>query len=121
MPHQEKVWECFQVYGRDSCWEYPYQCYHHHLGYLTPNLEGHYIPLTCFSKAHGFIVYCSDEFLNLVQARNHALKTPRKSQLYTTFVSYELEWTQHYYHLMKLSGPEQNFVQVKRDWSHLER
>lgn len=32
----------------------------------------------------------------------------------------ELTWTEHYYHLLMDSGPQQNYVKVKRDWSDLE-
>lgn len=36
-------------------------------------------------------------------------------------VVHDLEWTAHYYHLLVASGPKQNHVRVKRDWSNLER
>jgi hypothetical protein len=30
------------------------------------------------------------------------------------------EWTTYWYHLLKSSGPDQNYVEVERDWSDLE-
>ncbi|CZT21274.1 uncharacterized protein RCC_07137 [Ramularia collo-cygni] len=36
-----------------------------------------------------------------------------------TFV-HDLEWTAHFYNLLKPDGPEQNYVPVKRDWTDLE-
>ncbi|EME38739.1 hypothetical protein DOTSEDRAFT_75476 [Dothistroma septosporum NZE10] len=33
---------------------------------------------------------------------------------------HEREWDMYYYHLLEASGPNQNYVAVKRDWSDLE-
>lgn len=35
-------------------------------------------------------------------------------------VSHKLDWVQHYYHLLRSSGSQQNFVEVEHDWSDLE-
>ncbi|KAJ5204442.1 CAZyme family GT90 [Penicillium cinerascens] len=35
-------------------------------------------------------------------------------------VSDKLDWVQHYYHLLRSSGSQQNFVEVEHDWSDLE-
>jgi hypothetical protein len=35
-------------------------------------------------------------------------------------VSHKLQWIQHHHYLMSSSGPNQNFVEVERDFSDLE-
>lgn len=35
-------------------------------------------------------------------------------------VAHHLQWIEHHHHLMQPSGPKQNFIQVKNDWSDLE-
>lgn len=39
---------------------------------------------------------------------------------HSVVIIHEMEWTQHYYPLLVADGAEQNYVQVKRDWSDLE-
>lgn len=36
-------------------------------------------------------------------------------------VVHHLKWIEHHHHLMKSSGPKQNYIQVKNDWSDLEQ
>lgn len=38
----------------------------------------------------------------------------------TVAIVHELEFTTSFYHLLNPSGPDQNYIQVKRDWSDLE-
>lgn len=38
----------------------------------------------------------------------------------SVIISHKLDWVQHYYHLLRSSGSQQNFVQVEHDWSDLE-
>ena len=38
----------------------------------------------------------------------------------SVLVSHKLEWRTHDMHLMRADGPEQNFVEVARDWSDLD-
>lgn len=35
-------------------------------------------------------------------------------------IIHKMEWQQHFHHLLQPSGPDQNYVQVERDWSDLE-
>lgn len=38
----------------------------------------------------------------------------------SVIVIHELQWLQHYHYLLSASGPTQNYVQVKRDFSDLD-
>jgi hypothetical protein len=39
----------------------------------------------------------------------------------SVIVSHKLDWIQHHSHLLRSSGSQQNFVEVDRDWSNLEK
>lgn len=35
-------------------------------------------------------------------------------------IAHHLKWIEHHHHLMRPSGPRQNFIQVQNDWSDLQ-
>ncbi|KAI2701969.1 CAZyme family GT90 [Penicillium roqueforti] len=65
--------------------------------------------------------HCEYQYVAQTEGNTYSGRLKYLQSCRSVVVSHELEWIQHYYHLMKSSGPEQNFVQVRRDWSDLER
>ncbi|KAJ5384299.1 CAZyme family GT90 [Penicillium concentricum] len=65
--------------------------------------------------------HCEYQYVAQTEGNTYSGRLKYLQSCRSVVVSHELEWVQHYYHLMKSSGPEQNFVQVRRDWSDLER
>ncbi|KAF2768113.1 hypothetical protein EJ03DRAFT_352380 [Teratosphaeria nubilosa] len=39
----------------------------------------------------------------------------------SVLIAHELNWVEHFHHLLKSSGPKQNYVKVKRDFSDLSK
>lgn len=65
--------------------------------------------------------HCEYQYVAQTEGNTYSGRLKYLQSCRSVVISHELEWIQHYYHLMKPSGPEQNFVQVRRDWSDLER
>ncbi|KAJ5960644.1 CAZyme family GT90 [Penicillium vulpinum] len=65
--------------------------------------------------------HCEYQYVAQTEGNTYSGRLKYLQSCRSVVVSHELQWIQHYYHLMKSSGPEQNFVQVRRDWSDLEQ
>lgn len=64
--------------------------------------------------------FCRFGFLAHTEGRSWSGRLKYLLNCRSVTVIHELEWTAHYYHLLKSEGSEQNFVSVKRDFSDLE-
>lgn len=65
--------------------------------------------------------HCEYQYVAQTEGNTYSGRLKYLQSCRSVVVSHKLDWIQHYYHLMKSSGPEQNFVEVKRDWSDLEK
>jgi hypothetical protein len=65
--------------------------------------------------------HCEYQYLAQTEGNTYSGRLKYLQSCRSVVVSHELEWIQHYYHIMESSGPEQNYVQVSRDWGDLER
>ncbi|CAG7993051.1 unnamed protein product [Penicillium salamii] len=64
--------------------------------------------------------HCEYQYLAQTEGNTYSGRLKYLQSCRSVIVSHKLDWIQHYYHLMKRSGPDQNFVEVRRDWSDLE-
>ncbi|CAG7926424.1 unnamed protein product [Penicillium olsonii] len=64
--------------------------------------------------------HCEYQYIAQTEGNTYSGRLKYLQSCRSVIVSHKLDWIQHHYHLMKSSGPEQNFVEVRRDWSDLE-
>lgn len=75
------------------------------------------------SKLHDYKTmpdHCGYKYVAQTEGNTYSGRLKYLQSCRSVVVSHKLEWIQYYYHLMKPSGPDQNFVQVESDWSDLE-
>ncbi|KAJ5332256.1 CAZyme family GT90 [Penicillium brevicompactum] len=65
--------------------------------------------------------HCEYQYVAQTEGNTYSGRLKYLQSCRSVIISHKLDWIQHYYHLMKSSGPEQNFVEVRRDWSDLEK
>lgn len=64
--------------------------------------------------------HCGNKFIAQTEGNSYSGRLKYLQMCRSVVVSHTLDWIQHTYHLMKRDGPEQNFVEVQRDWEDLE-
>ncbi|KAJ5201986.1 CAZyme family GT90, partial [Penicillium cinerascens] len=64
--------------------------------------------------------HCDYQYVAQTEGNSYSGRLKYLQMCRSVIVSHKLEWIQHHYHLLRSSGPEQNFVEVERDWSDLE-
>ncbi|KAK5073327.1 hypothetical protein LTR16_009134, partial [Cryomyces antarcticus] len=64
--------------------------------------------------------HCRYKFLAHTEGHSYSDLLKYLQQCQSVIISHPQEWVTHYSHLMRPSGQDQNFVEVKRDWSDLE-
>lgn len=64
--------------------------------------------------------HCEFRYLAQTEGNTYSGRLKYLQMCRSVVVSHTLDWIQHTYHLMKRDGPEQNFVEVQRDWEDLE-
>ena len=64
--------------------------------------------------------HCQYKFLAHTEGNSYSGRLKYLQNCRSVIVAHEMDWIQHYTPLMVSSGPSQNFVQVKRDFSDLE-
>lgn len=75
------------------------------------------------SKAHDYKTmpeHCKYRYVAQTEGNTYSGRLKYLQSCRSVVVSHELDWIQHHYHLMQSSGPEQNFVEVRRDWADLK-
>ncbi|KAF3484072.1 DUF821 domain-containing protein [Arthroderma uncinatum] len=63
--------------------------------------------------------HCEFKYLAQTEGNTYSGRLKYLQSCRSVIVSHKLEWIQHQSPLMKNSGPEQNYVEVRRDWSDL--
>ncbi|KAL1958399.1 hypothetical protein VTO42DRAFT_4500 [Malbranchea cinnamomea] len=64
--------------------------------------------------------HCDYMFIAHVEGRAFSSSLKYRQACRSVIVSHELQYIQHHHYLLQSSGPQQNFVQVSRDFSDLE-
>ncbi|KAF2164653.1 hypothetical protein M409DRAFT_25047 [Zasmidium cellare ATCC 36951] len=63
--------------------------------------------------------HCSYMFVAQTEGNTYSGRLKYLLNCHSILFSHELEWIELYHHLMKKEGPDQNYIQVKRDFSDL--
>lgn len=63
--------------------------------------------------------HCSYMFLAQTEGNSYSGRLKFLLNCHSIVVSHQLQWLEPYHHLMKSSGPEQNYILVERDFSDL--
>ncbi|EEQ33050.1 hypothetical protein McanMca71_003766 [Microsporum canis] len=63
--------------------------------------------------------HCEFKYLAQTEGNSYSGRLKYLQSCNSVVISHTLEWIQHQSPLMKSSGPEQNYVEVRRDWSDL--
>lgn len=64
--------------------------------------------------------YCRYAFLAHVEGRSYSRRAKYLLNCRSVFVSHKLEWVEAHHGALVAEGPEQNYVEVRRDWGNLE-
>ena len=64
--------------------------------------------------------HCEYKYLAQAEGNVYSGRLKYLQMCRSVVVSHKMDWVQHYYHLLRPSGSEQNFVEVERDWSDLD-
>ncbi|TGZ76763.1 hypothetical protein EX30DRAFT_344644 [Ascodesmis nigricans] len=64
--------------------------------------------------------HCRYKYVLHVEGYSYSGRLKYLQTCHSVVIAHELAWYQHYFPLMQDSGPQQNYVKVKRDWSDLE-
>ncbi|PVI06578.1 hypothetical protein DM02DRAFT_667457 [Periconia macrospinosa] len=67
----------------------------------------------------GPVDQCQYKFIAHVEGRSYSGALKYRQLCRSVIVSHKLQWIQHYHYLLISSGPQQNFVEVERDFSDL--
>ncbi|KAF2709701.1 hypothetical protein K504DRAFT_476956 [Pleomassaria siparia CBS 279.74] len=67
----------------------------------------------------GPVDQCNYMFIAHAEGRSYSGSLKYRQLCRSVVVSHKLQWIQHHHYLMKSDGPNQNFVEVERDFSDL--
>jgi len=65
--------------------------------------------------------HCMYKYVAHTEGNSYSGRLKYLQNCRSVVVAHPMDWIQHYQHLMIPSGPEQNYVQVRRDFSDLEK
>lgn len=65
--------------------------------------------------------HCDYRFVAQTEGNTYSGRLKYLLNCHSVLISHPLAWIEHFHHLLQPSGPEQNYVQVKRDFSDLPR
>ncbi|KAJ1710184.1 endoplasmic reticulum-resident kdel protein [Aspergillus flavus] len=63
--------------------------------------------------------HCDYRFIAHVEGRSYSASLKYRQACRSVVVIHNLQYIQHHHYLLVSSGPQQNFVQVERDWADL--
>ncbi|KAE8140891.1 glycosyl transferase family 90-domain-containing protein [Aspergillus pseudotamarii] len=63
--------------------------------------------------------HCDYRFIAHVEGRSYSASLKYRQACRSVVVIHKLQYIQHHHYLLVSSGPQQNFVQVERDWTDL--
>ncbi|KAL6242404.1 hypothetical protein RBB50_010543 [Rhinocladiella similis] len=64
--------------------------------------------------------HCQYKYLAHTEGNSYSGRLKYLQSCKSVVIAHKMDWIQHYHPLMKSSGPQQNFVEVQRDYSDLE-
>jgi Glycosyl transferase family 90 len=64
--------------------------------------------------------FCRYAFLGHVEGRSYSGRAKYLLNCRSVFVSHKLEWVEAHHGALVKEGPEQNYVEIRRDWANLE-
>ena len=76
------------------------------------------------SMSHDFISsvdQCQYMFIAHVEGRSYSASLKYRQACHSVVIAHKLQWIQHHHYLMVSNGTQQNFVEVERDFSDLDR
>lgn len=65
--------------------------------------------------------HCQYKFVAHTEGVSYSARLQNLQNCKSVIVAHKLKWLQHHHHLMKSSGPDQNFVEVASDFSNLDK
>lgn len=65
--------------------------------------------------------HCSYRFMAQTEGNTYSGRLKFLLNCHSILFSHDLDWIEIYHHFMKSSGPEQNYIRVKRDYSDLSK
>lgn len=76
------------------------------------------------SMSHDFISsvdQCQYMFIAHIEGRSYSASLKYRQACRSVVIAHKLQWIQHHHYLMVSNGTQQNFVEVERDFSDLDR
>ncbi|CAL3968333.1 hypothetical protein PZA11_006716 [Diplocarpon coronariae] len=64
--------------------------------------------------------HCEFKFVAHTEGVSYSARLQNLQNCRSVIVAHKLKWLQHHHHLMKSSGPDQNFVEVASDFANLD-
>ncbi|RPA82257.1 hypothetical protein BJ508DRAFT_414288 [Ascobolus immersus RN42] len=64
--------------------------------------------------------HCKYQYLIHTEGHTYSGRLKYLLQCNSVTIIHKMEWQQHFHNLLKHEGPDQNYVQVERDWSDLD-
>lgn len=64
--------------------------------------------------------HCQYKFVAHTEGISYSARLQNLQNCRSVIVAHKLKWLQHHHHLMKSSGPQQNYVEVAPDFSNLD-
>lgn len=65
--------------------------------------------------------HCQYMFTAQTEGNTYSGRLKYLLNCHSALLSHKLRWIEHYHHLLRSSGPEQNFIELKRDFSDLPK
>ncbi|KAL1588696.1 hypothetical protein WHR41_02673 [Cladosporium halotolerans] len=65
--------------------------------------------------------HCAYQFLAQTEGNTYSGRLKSLLNCHSVLLSHKLSWIEHFHHLLQPSGPDQNYVQTKRDFSDLPK
>jgi hypothetical protein len=64
--------------------------------------------------------HCGYKYMAHTEGVSYSARLQNLQNCRSVIVAHKLKWLQHHHHLMRSSGPQQNFVEVAEDWANLD-
>lgn len=72
-------------------------------------------------KLIGMEDHCSYQFLAMTEGNTYSGRLKFLLNCHSVLFSHELRWIEHFHHLLKPNGAQQNYIKTKRDFSDLPK
>lgn len=65
--------------------------------------------------------HCAYQYVAMTEGNTYSGRLKYLLNCHSVLLSHELNWIEHFHHLLKPSGKDQNYIQTKRDFSDLPK